>query len=240
MIQLPSFTQYTPLPKDHSMQITIAVLNQKGGTGKTTLATHLAAAAHLAGARTLVLDLDRQGSAFDWYAARAEGSRLDGLTVARAGALSVPKFRELSRGYGVVVCDGPPRLGDVSRSAAVAADVVVIPLRPGPLDWWASTETLELLESADEICAQLGRGPVRRLFVVNGVNASSRLAGQAVEAITTSGGEVVGTVGNRVGFPQSMFTGETVLTTAPGSRAADEIGGIYAAVLAAVAPSEAA
>jgi chromosome partitioning protein len=222
------------------MQITIAVLNQKGGTGKTTLAAHLAAAAHLAGGRTLVLDLDRQGSAFDWYAARGEGSPLAGLTVARAGALSVPKFRELSRGYNVVVCDGPPRLGDVSRSAAVAADVIVIPLRPGPLDWWASAETLELLASADEIRAQLGRNSVRRLFVVNGVNGSSRLATQAVEAITTSGGEVAGTIGNRVAFPQSMFTGETVLTTEPGSRGANEIAHIYAAVTAAASSAEAA
>ncbi len=55
---------------------TIAVLNQKGGVGKSTLSTNLAAAAHLAGRRTLVLDLDRQGSAFDWYSARAEGSPL--------------------------------------------------------------------------------------------------------------------------------------------------------------------
>ena len=131
---------------------TIAVLNQKGGTGKTTVSANLAAAAHLAGKRTLVLDLDRQGSAFDWYSARGEGSKLDGLSVVRTDkALSVPKFRELSRGYDVVVCDGPPRLGDVTRSAAVAADVVVIPLRAGPLDWWAASETIEVLDSADEI-----------------------------------------------------------------------------------------
>lgn len=212
---------------------TIAVLNQKGGTGKTTVSANLAAAAHLAGKRTLMLDLDRQGSAFDWYSARAEGSKLDGLSVVRTDkALSVPKFRELSRGYDVVVCDGPPRLGDVTRSAAVAADVVVIPLRAGPLDWWAASETIEVLDSADEIRNELGRRPVRRLFVLNGVAANTRITRQALDAIASTGGELAPvTIGNRVAFPESMFTGECVLTTVAGTPAADEITRLYEAVM---------
>lgn len=212
---------------------TIAVLNQKGGTGKTTVSANLAAAAHLAGKRTLVLDLDRQGSAFDWYSARGEGSKLDGLSVVRTDkALSVPKFRELSRGYDVVVCDGPPRLGDVTRSAAVAADVVVIPLRAGPLDWWAASETIEVLDSADEIRIELGRQPVRRLFVLNGVAPNTRIMRQALDAIASTGGELAPvTIGNRVAFPESMFTGECVLTTVAGTPAADEITRLYEAVM---------
>jgi chromosome partitioning protein len=212
---------------------TIAVLNQKGGTGKTTIATHLAAAAHLSGKRTLVLDLDRQGSSFDWYSARVEGSKLDGLAVARTDkALSLPKFRELARGYDVVVCDGPPRLGDVTRSAAVAADVVVIPLRAGPLDWWAASETIEVLDSADEIRTELKRPPVRRLFLLNGVAANTRIMRQALDAIASNGGELAPvTIGNRVAFPESMFTGECVLTTVPGTPAADEINRLFEAVM---------
>ena len=76
--------------------LTIAVLNQKGGVGKSTLSTNLAAAAHLKGKRSLVVDLDAQGSAFDWYAARAEGSELAGLAVVKADrALSLSRFREI-------------------------------------------------------------------------------------------------------------------------------------------------
>ena len=212
---------------------TIAVLNQKGGTGKTTIAANLAAAAHLSGKRTLVLDLDRQGSSFDWYSARKEGSKLDGLNVARTDkALSLPKFRELARGYDVVVCDGPPRLGDVTRSAAVAADIIVIPLRAGPLDWWAAVETIELLDSADEIRTELGRSPVRRLFVLNGVAPNTRITRQALDAIASTGGDLAPvTIGNRVAFAESMFTGESVLTTAPGTPAADEIVRLYDAAM---------
>ena len=57
--------------------LTVAVLQQKGGSGKTTLAINLAAAAHLDGGRALVVDMDRQASAFDWSAARQDGSELE-------------------------------------------------------------------------------------------------------------------------------------------------------------------
>ena len=67
---------------------TIAVMNQKGGVGKTTLAINLAAAAHMAGLRPLVIDLDEQASAFKWYQEREADSALAGLVVMRSGKLS--------------------------------------------------------------------------------------------------------------------------------------------------------
>jgi chromosome partitioning protein len=202
---------------------TIAVLNQKGGVGKSTLSTNLAAAAHLAGRRTLVLDLDRQGSAFDWYNARTDGSKLDGLSVARADrALTLPKFRELSKGYDVVLCDGPPRLSDVTRAAAVAADIVLIPLRAGGFDWWAASETLDCLDQADAIRAELGRPPVRRVFALNGAVAA-KVTQQALEALREVGEVSPVIIHNRVAFAEAATAGESVLTVAPGSPAATEI-----------------
>jgi chromosome partitioning protein len=211
--------------------LTIGVLNQKGGVGKSTLSTNLAAAAHLAGRRTLVLDLDRQGSAFDWYSARPEGSRLDGLNVARADrALGLPKFRELSAGYDVVICDGPPRLGDITRAAAVAADVVLVPLRAGGFDWWAASETLELLDSADAIRSELGRAPVRRVFVLNGAAPNTRITRQALDAIGGVGELAPVVVCNRVAFAEVATLGESVLSLYPGTPAADEIARLYSSL----------
>jgi cellulose biosynthesis protein BcsQ len=123
--------------------LTVAVIQQKGGSGKTTLAINLAAAAHLEGHRTLVVDMDRQASAFDWSAARKDGSELEGLAVVKADrALPLPRFKEMAHGNEYVFLDGPPRLGDVTQSAAVAADVAVLPIQPGPFDFWAVAETL--------------------------------------------------------------------------------------------------
>jgi chromosome partitioning protein len=208
--------------------LTISVVNQKGGVGKSTLATNLAAVAHLGGLRTLVLDLDRQGSAFDWYSERAEGSRLAGLGVARADkALSLPKFRELTRGYDVVLCDGPPRLSDVTRAAAVAADVALVPLRAGAFDWWASTETLKLLDEADGIRAQLELPPSRRVFVLNGARAGTKLTRDAAAAIAGFGELASIIVQNRVAYGEAAIRGESVTTLDESSAAAGEMRGLF-------------
>jgi chromosome partitioning protein len=210
------------------MQLTIAVLNMKGGAGKTTLATNLAAAAHLSGLRTLLIDLDAQGSALDWSAAREEGSALDGLAVAKADrALPPPRFRELARGYDIVVLDGPPRLGDVTRAAATAADVVVVPLQASALDLWAVQQTLDLLQSADDNRAELGKPSARRIFALNRAITGSQLA-REVQALPAL--EIGAVVHQRVAFPRSSAAGESVLTMDDTGDAAREIRRLWRAV----------
>jgi chromosome partitioning protein len=209
--------------------VTIAVLNQKGGVGKTTLATNLAAAAHLEGRRTLLIDHDAQGSALDWGAARADGSALEGISVVKADrALALPRFRELARGYKVVLLDAPPRLGDITRAAAVAADVVLIPIQASAIDLWAVEDTLALLDSADSIRAELGKRAVRRAFVLNRAIAGTMLSREAPAALERH--DVVGTVHQRIAFPTAAQTGESVLTTDADGAAAHEIRRLWRAV----------
>ena len=209
---------------------TLAVLNQKGGVGKTTLATNLAAAAHLDGMRTLIIDMDTQSSSAEWYAARADSSRLTGLVVVKMDCrLTVQKFRELSGGFDFIVLDGPPRTGDVTTSAAVAADLVLMPVEPGPFDLWASHKTLASLNQADEIRAQLDRGALRRLFVANHADSRSSLAGETMEALADHG-EVYGqAVYQRVVYKRAAAEGESVLTHGD-QGAARDILALYRAV----------
>jgi hypothetical protein len=113
-------------------------------------------------------------------AARQDGSPLDGLAVVKADrAIALPRFKEIARGYDYVFLDGPPRLGDVTQSAAVAADVAVMPIQPGPFDFWAVAETLESIDQADQVRAQLGRPPIRRVFVLSRASTNTRLAREA-------------------------------------------------------------
>jgi chromosome partitioning protein len=207
---------------------TIAVLNQKGGVGKSTLATNLAAAAHLRKKRVLVVDLDSQGSALDWYSARSEGSELDGLAVVKADkVLSLTRFREIAGTYDIVVLDGPPKLGDMTRSAAVAADVVLIPVQPGPFDLWSAGETQKLLDSADETRADLRRGKVRRLYVLNRAHRHANVSRNAVAAVEEAGRLASTVIHQRVVFAEAAAVGESVLTVQPGGPAAEEIRRLY-------------
>jgi chromosome partitioning protein len=122
----------------------IAVLNQKGGVGKTTIAIHLAMAfAQQSGTRVLLVDADPQGSALDWSAARTADPLFP--------VIGLPKktlHRELptvAADYSHVLIDGPPRVNEVARSAILASDVVLIPVQPSPYDVWAAKEIVDLL-----------------------------------------------------------------------------------------------
>ncbi len=127
----------------------VALLNQKGGVGKTTLALHLAGRWAGKGKRVLVVDADPQGSALDWSEQRAREQlpRLFGVL----GLARETLHRELpafAADADHVIVDGAPRTTGVARSALLAADLILIPATPSPFDGWASAEMLRLLDEA--------------------------------------------------------------------------------------------
>lgn len=215
-----------------SSPFTIALVNQKGGVGKTTLSTNLAAVGHLHGLRTIILDLDAQGSALDWQAARVDGSKLEGLSVCKVDRpLTRPALASLTAGYDLAILDAPPRLGDMTQSAAVAADLVLVPLQASPLDLWAASETLATLARADAIREQLGLKPTNRLVVLNRVQVGTNLGRQAAEAAADIAKIASVTLHQRVAFAACASSGEGVVTMEPESLAAAEIRALFALIV---------
>ena len=173
----------------------IALLNQKGGVGKTTLAPHLAGQWAKQSKRIILIDADPQGSALDWSEQRArEGLlRLFGVIGLARDTLH-QEAPELARDARHLIIDGPPRIAGLMRSALLAADLVLIPAQPSPFDGWASGEMLKLLAEA-----RIFRPQLIARFVLNWCAARTVIARDTVElladhdppALTTSIGQRV-------------------------------------------------
>jgi chromosome partitioning protein len=198
----------------------IALLNQKGGVGKTTLATHIAGELALRGARVLLLDADPQGSALDWTQRRSQ----QGLprlfsAVGLARETLHQEAPELARRVDHIVIDGPPRIAALARSALLAADRVLIPVQPSPYDLWASAEMVALVREA-----QMFRPALRAAFVINrrvgatviGREARGALAEQPFATLHAQ-------VHQRIVFADSVAAGRLVREMQPDGAAAREI-----------------
>jgi chromosome partitioning protein len=195
----------------------IAVLNQKGGVGKTTLTVHLATAFSRRGESVLLIDADPQGSALDWSAAR-KGKPL--FPVAGLPKASLHKELEpLAANYSVVLIDGPPRVYDVARSAIMASDLVLIPVQPSPYDVWAAKEIVDLIHEA-----AVYKPKLKSAFVINRKIVNTAIGRDVAEALAEYPVSVLhAAISQRVLFAESATQGMTVYELSPGNSAAKEM-----------------
>jgi chromosome partitioning protein len=195
----------------------LAVLNQKGGVGKTTLSIHIAAALAKQGKRVLLVDADPQGSALDWAASRAGEPLFPVIGLPKASLHR--ELPGLSKNYEIVVIDGPPRVYEVTRSAILASDIVLVPVQPSPYDVWAAKEIVDLLGEASGFKENL-----KNAFVINRKVVNTAIGRDVTDALASYPLPVLKTaITQRVGFAESAAQGGTVLDTDPNSRASQEV-----------------
>ncbi|RWH71767.1 MAG: cobyrinic acid a,c-diamide synthase [Mesorhizobium sp.] len=205
----------------------VALLNQKGGVGKTTLALHLAGEWACRGRRVTLVDADPQGSALDWSQQRSRDGapRLFGVVGLARDTLH-REAPELARDADHVVIDGPPRVAGLMRSALLAADLVLIPVQPSPFDGWASAEMLALLSEA-----RIYRPQLAARFVLNRCGARTVIARETAETLADHDPPVLqATIGQRVVFAQAAQSGRLAGEMEDDSPAAREITAIAAEI----------
>ena len=184
----------------------IAIVNQKGGTGKTTLATNLACA-FAADSTALLLDADAQGSSQDW--ADTLGRERLGLQVVAAepGRL-LQDVRRMAAQFNWVIIDGPSGISRTTADAIRAADLVLIPAKASPFDVWAAADIVAAVKARQES----SRGVPKAAFVVT-MSRHRTLLGRQVETALEEYGlpALAARTTERVSYPQMAAEGMSVL-----------------------------
>lgn len=194
----------------------IAVINQKGGSGKTTIATHLARALQLDGHTVILVDSDPQGSARDWAAVREDQT----VTVVGIDRPTIDRDIKNIAQTDFVVIDGAPQAADLAVSAIKAADFVLIPVQPSPYDIWAAADLVELVKERIEITD----GKLQAAFVVSRAIKGTRIGAEVTQALEEYGLPVLtARVTQRVIYPGTAAAGLTVMDDDPAGDAATEI-----------------
>src|SRR5271155_4898183 len=196
---------------------TIAILSQKGGAGKTTLALHLAVAAERRNVSVAVLDLDPQASAAEWSDSRAGDS--PSVTSIQASRLRRALDVAASAGAGLVIIDSAPHSADAAVAAAEVAELILITCRAGILDLRAIATTARIVKATGKPAfVILNAAPVRAPRLMEDATAAVQQHGLAVAPVV---------IHQRSAYAHSLTAGQTAEEYEPDGKAAEEVGALF-------------
>jgi chromosome partitioning protein len=195
---------------------TLAIISQKGGSGKTTIAVHVAVCAAQRKLKTAIIDIDPQRSAYQWNQSRPDGMKLDAVT-ANASQLAALLAKAKAGGIDLAIIDSAPHSDSEAAIAAQLADYVLIPCRPARFDLDAIASTVDIAKAANTPAA-----------VVINAAPRGRLADEARAALQRQGVTVLDLVlHQRAAYSHAVIDGRSVHEYEPGGKAAAEIDDLY-------------
>ena len=209
----------------------IALVNQKGGPGKTTLTMHLAGALARRGEKVLIVDADPQATATRWAASAPDETPFP-AAVAGLGSIEQRLHREIRKfigDYDYLIIDCPPSADSpISQSALLVADLALVPVIPSPPDLWAGVAIRQTLQSVEAVNEDL-----KARVVINQRKRGTRLAGKTLELLPKYGIPILKTqIGDREAFRHAAAAGLTAGDLGPrAAQAAADIDALTDEVL---------
>jgi chromosome partitioning protein len=193
----------------------IAVVQQKGGSGKTTLAVNLAVAYARRGLTVALLDTDPQGSLGRWFMARRDRLGDAGMDFTTSSAWGVSyECEKLRRVADVILIDTPPKVDAELRPALREADLVLVPVASSHVDLWATEGVLDLARREGKPAT----------VVLNRMRAGTRLSEDVAAAAAALDATVAGTrIANRNLYAETLGQGLGIADVQRRGAAADEI-----------------
>jgi chromosome partitioning protein len=186
--------------------ITIGLVQQKGGVGKTTLATNVARTLQLRGHSVLLVDADPQGTARDW----AAKSGLETPTTVGVDRPVVHEELPSIDGFDVAIVDAVGKLEKMTISVIKASDLALVPIQPSAADLWAVGQVIDHIESRREITD----GKPEARFVVSRAIGSSKMGEQVQDILDEAPfGRLEASVNQRVAYARALGRGESVHET---------------------------
>ena len=195
----------------------ITIAQQKGGTGKTTLAVHLALAfIKYHNLKIAIIDTDPQGSLGKWFMIREEKKLSNNNLTFKTASLWGAQYesKALKKDHDIVIIDTPPKIESDARPAIESADLVLIPMAASHVDFWATGAIVEIAKKANK----------KILIQINRANQRSKLISKTndfIKSLNLSATKTI--IGNRQIFASSMGEGKTAVEKQKKSNAVEEV-----------------
>jgi len=206
----------------------ITISQQKGGTGKTTLAVHLALAfIKYHNLKVAIIDTDPQGSLGKWFMIRTEKKNSDDNLTFKTASLWGAQYesKTLKKDHDIVIIDTPPKIESDARPAIEAADLVLIPMSASHVDFWATGAIVDIAKKANK----------KILIQINRSNQRSKLITKTNDFIKSL--DLLSTntiIGNRQIYASSMGEGKTAVEKQKKGSAVEEIKNLSEQILSEV------